>query len=144
MKSLILICFWAVAIESARCAPPPVVYSFSYKGVRIDEHFNVNVPFDIEFPRNQQELSAKEAIEKADAFLVRAFGKEFRAPIYRVSLSRQKSKKGDYFWTWQVCYFDPDRLDDSRRARLFYVYISPSGKPLMKILKDSGGDGVGK
>lgn len=89
--------------------------------------------FDPNFPRKAKFLPAERLISKSDEFLQKAFGVDFNAPLNGVSLERCWGQDSEYVWCWVVSYFDPDFLDDIDSARLFFVYLSVSGDPIMRV-----------
>ena len=89
--------------------------------------------FDPNLPRIKKTITPRQAIANADKFLQGAYGAEFRAPVFKVSLERYPGNDSELVWCWLVGYFDPDRLDDIGSKRIFFVALDFKGTPKMRI-----------
>lgn len=89
--------------------------------------------FDPNLPKKAKFIPVDEVVHASDVFLKKAFGEEFSAPIRKITIDRYMGEGGEFVWCWVVCYFDPENLEDVKSAKLFYVYLDLTGKPMMEI-----------
>ena len=88
-------------------------------------------PIDFGSVRNGKQLNVSDVVRKSDLFLEGAFGDVDKPKIFSVCY-RTVRVEGGKIWCWTVGYYHPESGDFDNH-RIFYVYLSSKGEPLMKV-----------